>query len=57
MDRESIRDEQDARKLDPPPFGLFAGDKCGDRVRIVVRPLDRTRKGRGGNERRQADDG
>lgn len=45
------------RMLDPPPFGLFTGYKFGKRVRIGVRPLDRTRKGRAGNERRQADDG
>jgi hypothetical protein len=52
MKRAEIK--QEARKLDPPLFALFARDKCGDNVRIIVRQLGRTRNGRGSVKREKA---
>jgi hypothetical protein len=38
--------KHDAKKLNPPSFGVFARDKFEDYIRIILRPLDRTYKGR-----------
>jgi hypothetical protein len=50
-----LREERDAGMFDPPPFGQF-GETNVDIGSYRVRPLDRTRKGREGYERRQAED-